>query len=60
MFRFDGISQCNNDNLKIVSSNLEDVYEMAFENCESANYDHCPKLNTWAADGNLEDRMAAL
>ena len=42
MCRFDGKDQRDKDNLKIVSSNLEDVYDVALKNCESANSVHLP------------------
>lgn len=58
--RFDGVTQRDKDNLKIVSSNLEDVYEDALKSCESANDVHLPELHPGAADMDLEDRMAAL
>lgn len=60
MCRFDGKDQRDKDNLKIVSSNLEDVYDVALKNCESANSVHLPELNTGAADKDLEHRWAAL
>ena len=58
--RFDDVTQRDKDNLKIVSSNLEDVYEDALKSCESANDVHLPEHHPWAADMDLEDRMAAL
>ena len=60
MCRFDGKDQRDKDNLKIVSSNLEDVYEVALKSCESAISVHMPELNTGAADKDLEDRWAVL
>lgn len=59
MCRFDGISQRDIDDLKIVSSNLDDAYVKALS-CESANEAHLPELNTEGVDRDLEDRMAAL
>ena len=60
MCRFDGIDQRDKDNLKIVSSNLEDAYEQALKSCESVHYVHLPELKTAAAEQDLENRMAAL
>lgn len=58
--RFDGKTQRDKDNLKFVSSNLEDVYDDALKSCESPNDVHLPELQTGAADSDLENRMAAL
>lgn len=60
MCRFDVINQRDKDNLKIVSSNLEDAYEEALKICESASNVDLPELNAWAADDALEKRLAAL
>ena len=60
MCRFDAKDQRDQDNLEIVLSNLEDVYDKALKSCEFANDIHLPELNTGAADRDLEDRMAAL
>ena len=60
MCRFDGINQRDKDNLKIVSSNLEDAYDQALKSCESVHYVHLPELKIAAADQDLENRMAAL
>lgn len=60
MCRFDGKDQRDKDNLKIVSSNLEDVYDVALKNCKFANSVHLPETNTGAAEKNLEKRWAAL
>ena len=60
MCRFDAKDQRDKDNLEIVFSNLEDLYDEALKTCESANDVHLPELNKGAADRDLEDRMAAL
>ena len=60
MCRFDSTDQRDKDNLKIVSSNLEDVYTEALKSCESAKLVLLPELNVRAADMGLEDRMEAL
>ena len=60
MCRFDVKDQRDKDNLEIVFSNLEDLYDEALKSCESANDIHLPELNTEAADRDLEGRMAAL
>ena len=52
MCRFDAKDQRDKDNLEIVFSNLEDLYDAALNNRESASL---PKLNTGAADRDLED-----
>ena len=60
MCRFDAKDQRDKDNLEIVFSNLEDLYDEALKSCESVNDIHLPELNTGAADRDLENRMAAL
>ena len=60
MCRFDIKDQRDKDNLKIVSSNLEDVYKEALKCGESANDMRLPELNTRTPDRDLEDRMAGL
>ena len=60
MCRFDAQDQRDKDNLEIVLSNLEDIYDRALKSCESADDIRLPELNTGAADRVLEDRMAAL
>ena len=60
MCRFDGISQRDKDNLKIVLSNLGDAYEEALRSCESANDAHLSELNAEVVGRDLEDRVSAL
>ena len=60
MCRFNGINQGDIDNYKIVSSNLEDLYEGALKSCESAREVDLPELSREAVDRDLEDRIAAL
>ena len=56
----DAKDQRDKDNLEIVFSNLEDLYDEALKTCKSANDIHLPELNAGAADRDLENRMAAL
>ena len=49
MCRFDVTDQRDKDNLKIVSSNLEDVYNEALKHCESTEYVLLPGLIVGAA-----------
>ena len=59
MCRFDANGQRDKDNLEIVCSNLEDLYDEAVKSCESASYIHVPELNPETAGKDLEHRMAA-
>ena len=46
MCRFDANDQRDKDNLEIVLSNLEDLYDEALKSCESASDIHLPELKT--------------